>query len=64
MLSTSGAVMTASSATLQKSAIFFLRSRRDIPVGAAEQDVGLNADGAQLLDGVLGRLGLDLARRP
>ena len=29
--------------------------------GAAQQDVGLDADGAQLLDRVLGRLGLDLA---
>ena len=30
-------------------------------LGAAEQDVGLDADRAQLLDRVLGRLGLDLA---
>ncbi len=29
--------------------------------GAAHQDVGLDADGAQLLDRVLGRLGLELA---
>ena len=34
---------------------------RDRPVGAAEQDVGLDADRAQLLDRVLGRLGLELA---
>ena len=33
------------------------------PVGAAQQRVGLDADLAQLLDRVLGRLGLDLARR-
>ena len=31
-------------------------------VGAAEQDVGLNADGEQLLDGVLGGLGFELLR--
>ena len=35
--------------------------RRDRPVGAAEQDVGLDADRAQLLDRMLGRLGLELA---
>ncbi len=29
--------------------------------GAAQEDVGLDADGAQFLDAVLGRLGLDLA---
>ena len=33
------------------------------PVGAAQHHVGLDADLAQLLDRVLGRLGLDLARR-
>ena len=36
---------------------------RDRPVGAAQEDIGLDADGAQLLDRVLGRLGLQLARR-
>ena len=36
---------------------------RDLAVGAAEQDVGLDADGAQLRDGMLGRLGLQLAGR-
>ena len=34
----------------------------DRAVGAAQQDVGLDADRAQLLDRVLGRLGLELAR--
>ena len=33
----------------------------DRPVGAAQQDVRLDADRAQLLDRVLGRLGLELA---
>ena len=32
----------------------------DRPVGAAQQDVGLDADRAQFLDGVLRRLGLQL----
>ena len=44
---------------------------RDLPlevliqeaVGAAQQDVGLDADGAQVADAVLGRLGLELAGR-
>ena len=34
---------------------------RDLAVGAAQQDVGLDADRAQLLDRMLGRLGLQLA---
>ncbi len=34
---------------------------RSAALGAAEQDVGLDADGPQFLDAVLGRLGLDLA---
>src|SRR5262245_28459440 len=34
---------------------------RDRPVAPAEEDVGLDADRAQLLDRVLGRLGLELA---
>ena len=34
---------------------------RDRTVGAAEQNVGLDADRAQFLDRVLGRLGLELA---
>ena len=35
---------------------------RQRPLAAAEQHVGLDADRAQLLDRVLGRLGLELAR--
>ena len=34
----------------------------EVAVGAAEQDVGLDADGEQLLDGVLRGLGLELLR--
>ncbi len=33
---------------------------RDEMFAAADQDIGLDTDGAQLLDGVLGRLGLEL----
>ena len=36
---------------------------RDRMAGAAQQDVGLDADGAQLLDRMLGRLGLQFAGR-
>jgi hypothetical protein len=54
--------MTAEGGTLQNSAIL-RRSARDGPVGAAQQDVGLDADRAQLLDRMLGRLGLELAGR-
>ena len=53
--------MTASSSTLQKSAIFFFMSLEQVAVDAAEQDVGRDADRAQLPHGVLGRLGLELA---
>ena len=35
----------------------------DLAIRTAEQNVGLDADGAQLLDGMLRRLGLQLARR-
>ena len=56
------APMTARSSTLQKAAIFCFISRRQGAVGAAEQDVGLDADGEQLLDGVLGGLGLEFLR--
>jgi hypothetical protein len=35
----------------------------NLVVGTADQNVGLQADGAQLLDGVLGRLGLGFAGR-
>ena len=53
--------MTASTSTLQKSAIFSFMSSGMRAVGAAEEDVGLDADLAQLLDRVLRRLGLQLA---
>ena len=36
---------------------------RHVLVGAGDDHVGLDADAAQLLDRVLGRLGLQLARR-
>ena len=38
--------------------------RRDRPVGTAHDGVGLDTDGAQRGDGVLGGLGLELAGRP
>jgi hypothetical protein len=70
MVSTSSAGMTRLSLTLQNSAIF-LRwpsgigrlAFRDRPVGAAQQDVGLDAQAQQLLHRVLRRLGLELAGR-
>ena len=55
--------MTASSSTSQNSAIFRLMSRIEEPIGAAEQDVGLDADRPQVADAVLRRLGLQLAGR-
>ena len=63
MVSTSCAVMTASSSTSQNSAIFCFTSRGEGPVRAAEQDVGLDADRSQVADAVLRRLGLQLAGR-
>jgi hypothetical protein len=42
--------------------IFALKSGGMVRVRAAEQDVRLDPDGPQLLDAVLGRLGLQLAR--
>ena len=63
MLETSRAVMTASSSTLQKSAILRFMSSSSEPIGAAEEDVGLDADRAQVADAVLRRLGLELAGR-
>ena len=56
--------MTASSSTLQKSAIFLLHVVGDGALGAAEEDVGLDADLAQLLHRVLRRLGLQLVATP
>ena len=55
--------MTASSSTSQKSAILRLMSRGEEPIGAAEQDVRLDADRAQLAHAVLRGLGLELAGR-
>ena len=59
--STSSAENTASAATLENSAIFFFSAGSSGRSRAAEQDVGLDADLAQLLHRVLGRLGLELA---
>ena len=59
--STSSAWMTADGRTLQNSDELPPLVRRDRPVGADEQNVGLDADRAQLLHGVLGRLRLQLA---
>ena len=53
--------MTDSSSTLQNRAIFPFMSCGSLAVAAAEQDVGLDADFAQFLDRVLGRLGLQFA---
>ena len=53
--------MTASSSTSQNSAIFRLMSRVEEAIGAAEQDVGLDADRPQVAHAVLRRLGLQLA---
>jgi hypothetical protein len=63
MLSASRAEITASGWTLVNSAIFRFSSARNLAVGAAQQDVGLDADLAQFLDRVLGRLGLEFAGR-
>ena len=54
--------MTASVATSVNSAIFSRISSGTGMVGAQDDDVGLDADPAQLLDRVLGGLGLELAR--
>ena len=59
----SGAATTASASTSHIRQILRLMSVRDLPVGAADQRVGLDADVAQRGDGVLGRLGLQLAGR-
>jgi hypothetical protein len=47
--------------TLQKRAILRRSSGRNMAVGPAQQHVGLDADLAQFLHRVLGRLGLQLA---
>ena len=41
---------------------FFLHVLRKSALAAAQQNIGLNTDGAQLLDAVLGGLGLQLLR--
>ena len=63
MLSTSTAEITASTSHVgeQRDLAPLVLGQRT--VGAAQQDVGLDTDFAQLLDRVLRRLGLDLARR-
>ncbi len=53
--------MTARSSTWLKSAILSTRGAVDGVVGPADQHIGLQADGAQFLDRMLGRLGLGLA---
>ena len=55
--------MTQDSATLQNSAIFFLRSIGNMAIAAAQQNVGLNPDAQHFFDAVLRRLGLQLAGR-
>ena len=61
MQETSSAENTASGATLVNSAIFFLRLGPMGRDGPAQQDLGLDADLAQLHHRVLGGLGLQLA---
>ena len=53
--------MTARGSTLQNRAIFSASSFGQLALGPADEDVGLDADLAQLADGVLRRLGLRLA---
>ena len=55
-------MITASASTSQKSAIFSFISGGMKRSAAAQQDVGLDTDGAQFLDAVLGRLGLQFLR--
>ena len=55
--------MTALRSTLQNRAILSLSSAADRVLGPADQDVGLDADLPQGADGVLRRLGLQLAGR-
>jgi hypothetical protein len=54
--------MTARSSTLQKSGDLLLHLAAQRAVGAAQQNVGLDSDGEQFLDGVLRGLGLQLLR--
>ena len=55
--------MTASSGTSQNERDLALDVGVEEPVGAAEQDVGLDADGPEVAHAVLGGLGLQLAGR-
>ena len=59
----SAAVTTASWSTSHISEIFFLIAVGQLPVGAADDRVGLDTDRAERGHGVLGRLGLQLAGR-
>ena len=63
MLARSSAEITASSCTLHCSAILRRASGGIEPIGAAQQQIRLNADAAQLAHRMLGRLGLQLAGR-
>ena len=63
MQPTSMAPMTASTATFEKRAIFSFTLARERHLRPAEEHVGLDADLAHLLDRVLRRLRLELARR-
>ena len=53
--------MTAFSSTLVNSAILRLSPSGNRLIGTTQQDIRLNADGAQFLDRVLRRFGLDLS---
>ena len=55
--------MTASGSTSQKSAILSFISVGQKTFGAAEQDIGLDTDGAQFLHAVLRGLGFEFLRR-
>ncbi len=61
MLSTSWAVITAFGPHVAEEGDLGLDLLAQELFGAAQQQVGLDADGAQFLDAVLGGLGLDLA---
>ena len=61
MQSTSRAVITGVLVDVAEVGDLRLDLRLQRAVGAAEQDVGLDAEAGELLDAVLGRLGLHLA---
>ena len=62
MVLRSSAGITRSGETLQNSAILRRSSSGIGWIGAAQKHIGRDADGAQFLDRMLGRLGLQLAR--